>query len=152
MTDIFEIIRSIRNLRAEFRIQPNQLLDVSFSMPNFQDSILNQIQTIKYLARLNEVSFNSEKSSITNAITIVTNNGTMIIPLAEFADIDNEISRLNVELNDCSKNIDKVNARLLDNQFISKAPDEIIERERIRLAEINARRDKIEEILSNLNG
>ena len=152
LTDIFEIIRSIRNLRAEFRIQPNQLLDVSFSMPNFQDSILNQIQTIKYLARLNEVSFNSEKSSITNAITIVTNNGTMIIPLAEFADIDNEISRLNVELNDCSKNIDKVNARLLDNQFISKAPDEIIERERIRLAEINARRDKIEEILSNLNG
>tara|TARA_B100000686_G_scaffold354314_1_gene463908 strand:- start:1649 stop:3772 length:2124 start_codon:yes stop_codon:yes gene_type:complete len=152
LTDIFEIIRSIRNLRAEFRIQPNQLLDVSFSMPNFQDSILNQIQTIKYLARLNQVSFNSEKSSITNAITIVTNNGTMIIPLAEFADIDNEISRLNVELNDCSKNIDKVNARLLDNQFISKAPDEIIERERIRLAEINARRDKIQEILSNLNG
>ena len=152
LTDIFEIIRSIRNLRAEFRIPPNQLLDVSFSMPNFEDSILNQIQTIKYLARLNEVSFNSEKSSITNAITIVTNNGTMIIPLAEFADIDNEISRLNVELNDCSKNIDKVNARLLDNQFISKAPDEIIERERIRLAEINARRDKIEEILSNLNG
>ena len=152
LTDIFEIIRSIRNLRAEFRIQPNQLLDVSFSMPNFEDSILNQIQTIKYLARLNEVTFNSEKSSSTNAITIVTNNGTMLIPLAEFADIDNEISRLNAELNDCSKNIDKINARLLDNQFISKAPEEIIERERLRLSEINARKDKIQEILSNLNG
>ncbi len=121
-------------------------------MPNFEDSILNQIQTIKYLARLNEVTFNSEKSSSTNAITIVTNNGTMLIPLAEFADIDNEISRLNAELNDCSKNIDKINARLLDNQFISKAPEEIIERERLRLSEINARKDKIQEILSNLNG
>jgi len=152
LTDIFEIIRSIRNLRAEFRIQPNQLLDVSFSMPNFEDSILNQIQTIKYLAKLNDVSFNSEKCSSTNAMTIVTNNGTMLIPLAEFADIDKEISRLNGELNDCSKNIDKINSRLLDHQFISKAPDEIIERERIRLSEINARRDKIQEILSNLNG
>ncbi|MFL2762134.1 MAG: valine--tRNA ligase [Dehalococcoidia bacterium] len=153
LTDIFEIIRAIRNVRAEFRILPNQFLDVSFSMPSFEESLRSEIKTIKYLARLNEITFNLQKPATdNNAITIVMKNGTIIVPLSEFTDIEGEISRLKIELNDCNENIEKINIRLLDNQFMTKAPEEIIERERVRLSEIQDRKEKIQEILSNLNG
>ena len=62
-----------------------------------------------------------------------------------------EKARLSQELNDSLKNIGNIVNRLGSNDFIAKAPQEVVEREKHRLATLEERRTRIEEFLEHLS-
>ena len=61
-------------------------------------------------------------------------------------------ARLADEMDDVSKNLARLNKRLDDERFLSRAPEEVVDRERERLAASQQRRDRIEETLAKLGG
>ena len=86
-----------------------------------------------------------------SSATVVINNGVEVyVPLAGLIDIDKEKERLTKNLNKAIADLDRVNKLLAGEAFISKAPENIIAKEKNRKAEIEALKEKLKKNLEML--
>ena len=74
----------------------------------------------------------------------------MTIPLGGLVNLEHEKNRLSVELTEIDENVQRLSARLRDEKFTSRAPVEVVERERQRLETAENRRSRITETLAHL--
>ncbi|NOT05062.1 MAG: valine--tRNA ligase [Anaerolineales bacterium] len=147
---IQEIVRSIRNLRAEKNVSPVKKLAAQFSAGDKLDLLKSQAIVISTLAGLNveEVSFDrSLQQKPEDAIALVIGSVEVYIPLAGMVDIANEKARLEKELKEAESHIQRLE-NLLGGDFANKAPAALIQKERDKLA---AYKDTAEKIKAQLN-
>ena len=78
--------------------------------------------------------------------------GTLALSLGGLVDLAEETARLNGELDDLRKHRERVSRNLSNPNFVERAPEEVVERERERLASAEARIDRLAEILGRLSG
>ena len=64
--------------------------------------------------------------------------------------IDQEKERLTNEISDIEKNRDQLSQRLNDRKFLDRAPEDVVDREKYRLSQLEERKDRIQGILSKL--
>ena len=83
-------------------------------------------------------------------VQIVVGEATFSMPLAGIVDIEAERTRLSREVEKVTKEIDKIEAKLGNEQFMAKAPEDVIEEQRERLAEASALKAKTEAALARL--
>ena len=72
------------------------------------------------------------------------------MPLAGLVNIDQEKERLTNEISDIEKNRDQLSQRLNDRKFLDRAPEDVVDREKYRLSQLEERKDRIQGILSKL--
>jgi valyl-tRNA synthetase len=150
---VTEMIRAIRNLRAEFRIPNNQPLQASVHAPAIESALATESDAVRALGRVESLSLGANgAASSSDQVTLILSSGTVVVPLGGIVDIDKEKTRLAGELADAAKNIERLEGRLSNEEFTSKAPEEVVERERARLAGMFERRDRLQETLSQLGG
>ena len=154
MDTVMEIVRAVRNLRAEFRIQQHQRLEAIVESPQIGVIAGAEADAIKMLARIDPLTLpvNGSQSAPDDSVSLVLSGGTLTVPLAGLVDLAKERQRLSAEIDGIDANRQRLAKRLSDANFLSKAPEEVIERERQRLADIEARRGRVEEILARLGG
>lgn len=155
MGTVMEIVRAIRNLRAEFRIQQHQRLEAIVDAAADERSVAeDEADIIKMLARIEPLtlSVNGAQAVPTNSVSMVISKGTLTVPLEGLVNLSDERKRLSSEITDIDKNRQRLSKRLNDINFLSKAPEEVIERERERLHAIEQRKSRVEHILSRLDG
>ena len=73
------------------------------------------------------------------------------MPLGGLVDLDREKKRLSDEMTNIDGNLQKLGKRLQDQKFLERAPEEVVDRERQRLATLQARRSRVDEVLSRLS-
>ena len=149
---VIEMVRAIRNLRAEFRIQPNQKIEAIVEAPEIRQVVEAEASAIKTLARVDPLitSTKGHPAAPGQQVTLVLSSGTVTVPLEGLVDLDNEKKRLTEELEQIDANRDRLSARLGNESFLEKAPDEVIASERQRLERTEDRRVRIVETLSRL--
>ena len=148
---VIELVRAIRNLRAEFRIQPNQRLEAVVESGEIVDVARAEEETIRALARVGPLTYDSgEVETRSDGVALVLSVGTVNIPLGGLVDLQKERERLSNERSEIDASFDSLSKRLSDEQFLSKAPEEVVERERLRLEGLVERKGRIDEILSRL--
>ena len=150
---IIEIVRAIRNMRAEFRIQQSQDVPAMIDAPEIWSIVESEVSVIKKLAQVEPLTMagsGAEKPG--DHMTFVLGHGTLAVPMSGLVDLDRERERLSGELADLDSNRDRLSTRLQDESFLQKAPEEVVERESERLAGIDERRTRVVEILSRLGG
>ncbi|MCL2153097.1 MAG: valine--tRNA ligase [Oscillospiraceae bacterium] len=102
-----------------------------------------------YLGRLayaSEVTIKREApSDLSGFVSVVTNDARILIPLSELVDIDIERERLEKEIAKTKDNIRRVEQKLSSEQFVSKAPEHVVGKEREKL-------EKHRALLENLTG
>ena len=151
---VMETVRSIRNLRAEFRIQQHQRIEAVLDLP--QDGAVAEAEAdaIKMLARVEPLKFGAETNGAVSddSVSLVLSKGVVTIPLSGLVDLDKERERLREEIADIDRNRERLAARLNDERFLSRAPAEVVERERERLASIEERKGRAEDVLARLGG
>ena len=154
MDTVMEIVRAVRNLRAEFRIQQHQRLEAIVESPQIGVIAGAEADAIKTLARIEPLTLpvNGSQSTPDDSVSLVLSAGTVTVPLAGLVDLAKERERLHSEIDGIDANRQRLAKRISDANFLSKAPEEVIERERQRLADIEARRGRVEEILARLGG
>ena len=154
MDTVMEIVRAVRNLRAEFRIQQHQRLEAIVESPQIGVIAGAEADAIKMLARIDPLTLpvNGAQAAPDDSVSLVLSGGTLTVPLAGLVDLAKERQRLSAEIDGIDANRQRLAKRLSDANFLSKAPQEVIERERQRLADIEARRGRVEEILARLGG
>ena len=152
---VIEIVRAARNLRAEFRIENNQRLTAQISVANGSSSVFQDAMGfIQSQARIDlEVTpAQSVRQAANDQAVQVLNAGTLSVSLGGLVDLAEETDRLKNELEDLRKYRERVSKNLMNENFVNRAPEEVVERERDRLSDTEARIDRLVEILDRLAG
>lgn len=148
---IKEIIRSIRNLRAEMCVEASKKLQI-FIVSNREKCIMDNSEYLKRLANLTMITALKDKTSLTQMTTnIVVPDCEIFIPLGELIDRDKEIGRLLKEIQSTNKEILRATSMLNSAGFISKAPAELVLAEKEKLASNNKKIAKLQSMLQELN-
>jgi valyl-tRNA synthetase len=145
-----EVIRTIRNLRAERKVSPAKRIPATIVSGKKKELILEQVRVITTLAGLVEkqvVIVESMASRPENSISLVAGPVEIYIPLSGMVDQEEERKRLKKELSEVQVQIDRLE-KLLGSDFASKAPSQVVEKERNKLDEFRQTADKLKAQLS----
>ena len=152
---VIEIVRAARNLRAEFRIENNQQLTAQLAVGNGISSVFQEalgfIQSQARIALEVTPSEAAQQASADQAVQVL-NAGTLAVSLNGLVDLEEETERLRSELGDLRTYQAKVSKNLQNENFVNRAPEEVVERERDRLASTEVRIERLVEILDRLAG
>ncbi len=149
---VIELVRSVRNLRAEFKIQPHVPVEAVVDAPAIADVLDGEEDAVKTLARVGSLDLDSNgEGPSSDDVVLVLSQGTVKVPLGGVVDLEQVRDRLQSELAGIDANAAKLRSRLGDSRFVERAPEEVVERERQRLQDLEARRSRLSEVLERIN-
>ena len=125
MERIMTAIRAIRNRRAEMNVPPSRKAEV-FIETAFVDTFKAGVPFITRLASASDVRID-KAFEVAGAVSIVTADATVKIPMAELVDVAAEKARLQKEKDSAQKQLDGILARLDNPAFTGKAPAAVVE-------------------------
>ncbi|MCX6011417.1 MAG: valine--tRNA ligase [Chloroflexi bacterium] len=146
MEAIIEIIRAIRNARAEHKVESNKWIEARVFAGELNAAITPYAPAIQSLAKAKPVSFEKgrgEAQPNENVLALVLKSSEVIIPMESMVDLKAERKRLEGEIAQSQALIASLEERLRDKAFLSKAPAAVVAKEREKLAE---RKDKLERL------
>ncbi|MBI5943730.1 MAG: valine--tRNA ligase [Chloroflexi bacterium] len=135
-TLIQELVRSIRNLRAEKNIAPSKKLAAQFSAGDKAELLNQQSATIAALAGLDPSQITIHESLTdkpADSVALVVGSVEIYIPLAGTVDVTNDKARLEKDLAEAQSHIERLE-KLLSSDFANKAPAAVVAKEREKLA------------------
>ncbi len=144
-----EMIRAIRNIRAEYKVQPGHPIPCTISAGRKMDVIKSQKQTFVSLAGIDPHAFTIVENPIQpseDQITLVITPVEIALPLAGLVDLTAERERLEKELAEAESQIDRLK-KLLGSPFAQKAPSEVVAKEREKLASYRETAERIRQQL-----
>ena len=151
MSLLVDLIRGIRNRRADYGVTPGKRIPAMIAAGDARDVLRDQQAELCALARLDPERLIIEKGIEPpgQAATIVAGEVICYLPLAEIVDLGAEKERLTEALKDLERRISHSEG-LLDSQFAERAPEHVVQRERVKLAELKTERAKLKERLVDL--
>ena len=155
MTMVTEVIRVIRNVRAEFNVEPRQTLDVVVVAPLGRQALEEEANVVRQLARVGELVLSdghSNAPAVSDSVTMIGARGETVTLRMSGVDLGVERRRKESELSEVEARVRQLAVRLDDWQFTSRAPAEVVERERERLREGQARQLVLRQLLEHLGG
>ncbi len=152
MTLLMDLIRGIRNRRAEYRVTPGQCIPALIAAGEALDVLDAQRAVLCSLANLDGEQLTVAKAleAPEQAATIVAGDATCYLPLAEIVDLEEERERLSEELAEVKERIAH-SEDLLAGEFAEKAPEHIVQRERDKLADLQTEYARLEDQLAALS-
>ena len=149
---MIDVVRAIRNVRAEFRVEPGRRLDATIAAADGGASLAREAEAVRELARVGELAFGDAADSKPDAVRFVVRGVTVSLAMGGAVDVRAETARLEAESQETERYVAGLSARLGNEQFVNKAPPEVVERERQRLGDSQTRLDRIRELLAELGG
>ena len=144
MERVLELIRAIRNRRAEMNIAPSRKAAV-FIETRYADAFNSA--TAPFFARLASASgievaesFPAGRVSADTCVQVVTPAATAYLPLSDLVDYEKERVRLTAEIAKVSAEVERLDKKLSNQGFVAKAPAAVVDAERAKLA---AAREKL---------
>ena len=136
MEGIMEIIRAVRNLRAEMNVQAgHKARQMIRPADGWQDAVAGAEVFFQRLASTSELDVLSSDQAVTEkTVGAVVAAGEILIPLGDLVDIEKEIARLNKERDNLLKEIARAEGKLNNEGFLRKAPEALVQAERDKLA------------------
>ena len=138
MDRIMEAIRAIRNRRAEMNVPPSKKAKY-FIATAYKDTFEKAGIFMQRLASCSEAEV-GDSFEIDGAVCIVTADAKIYIPLGELVDFDQEIARLNKEKEKVLKDLEFIDKKLNNENFVAKAPKAVVDGQREAAQKL---RDKI---------
>ena len=148
-----EIIRGVRNVRAEMNVAPSRKAKTYIVCENAE--LCQGFEEIKEssmpLMSANEIQIQSDKSGIAeDAVSVVVADAVVYLPMEELVDFEQELERLTKEEARLTKELARVNGMLNNEKFISKAPEAKINEERAKLEKYTQMMEQVQERLKGL--
>ncbi|HID85975.1 MAG TPA: valine--tRNA ligase, partial [Anaerolineae bacterium] len=153
MALIMELVRAIRNARADYEVEPGRRIAAIIAANGRRDLLAAQADVIATLARVDPARLCIEEKLAekpTQALTLVVGDVEAYLPLAGLVDLDRERERLAGEIADLDRQIARLEGLLAQHDFVAKAPAHVVERERAKLTEYQGKRARLEERLRSL--
>ncbi|MDW4454618.1 valine--tRNA ligase [Staphylococcus saprophyticus] len=132
MQQLVEIIKSVRQSRLEVDTPLSKAIPIFIKAKdeNIKETLLNNSNYIDRFCHPSELTIDTTIEIPEKAMTSVTTAGEVLLPLEGLIDMDKEIARLENELLKWEKELDRVNKKLANENFVNKAPEKVINEER----------------------
>ncbi|MBI2972263.1 MAG: valine--tRNA ligase [Armatimonadetes bacterium] len=152
METVMAVIRAIRSMRAELSMQPSQTVPVVIRAEGAAAERLTRSKPyLLALARVSDLSFGTKSARRpAQSVGTVLPETEVFVQLSGLADADKERDRLMKALAEVEADLDRLARRLENPEFTTRAPAEVVEKERGRAGELRARQTRLQEILSSL--
>jgi valyl-tRNA synthetase len=148
------VVRAIRNLRTEMNVPAGKRIPVVLVAGERTELFEEHRQELCNLAHLDEealVIAESVDERPAQALTLVEAGLEIYLLLGEVIDLDAERERIAIEMEDLTQEIAQVEIRLRNTSFITKAPEDVVQRERDKRDGLRERwtrlRDRLEQLI-----
>lgn len=153
MVIVMDSIRAVRNIRAQLNVPPSKPVAAFIRT---QDEAMSALfaSVRPYLMRLGhmaELTVGSDVSAPEQAMTAVISGAELWIPLADLVDLDAERDRLAKERDRLLAEVDRLEKKLANEQFVRKAPDDVVQAERAKGLDYRTKLQLVEERLDALS-
>ena len=148
MESVIEIIRSIRNARAQYKVESTRWIEAQIYGGKLTPAIIPYSQAVQTLARARPITFldkRQESPPTENALVLVLTETEVIIPMESMVDLEAERKRLQKEIEESQAEVAQLEVRLKDRAFLTRAPAAVVDKERQKLAAV---KDKLERLRS----
>ena len=125
-----EIVNAIRNIRGEANVSPAKKIEVIFKIVNDgeKEILEHNAKILDKLANVEKYEFNTEIPALVGFKLVETTE--IYVPLADLIDKEKEIAKLEKDIQKTQKELDRVLGKLSNEKFLSKAPKEVIDKEK----------------------
>jgi len=148
MEFLMGVVRAIRNLRTEVNCPPGREVKAIFcGQPADLDFLRSQEPYLRSLARVGMAEFRGAGDAPKGAATAVVGAMEVYLPLDDLIDLDEERARLAKEVAKMEDEIARVQKKLGNNDFVAKAKEEVIQKERDKAAQFD---EKLRTLRSSL--
>ena len=154
---LFEIIRLIRNLRAELGLKPSEkspvyLISDNDELIEFLKTLVDDIQTLTKSSEVFIFKTNAvDKKEFAKSFSGIISDLEVYLPFQDFVNIDALKERLNKDLKKVTIELENLNKRLSNKNFVDKAPKDIVDECRFKLNEGSVQMERITKKLELLN-
>ncbi len=154
---LFEIIRLIRNLRAELGLKPSEkgpvfLISDNDELIDFLKTLVDDIQTLTKSSEVFIFKTNAvDKKEFAKSFSGIISDLEVYLPFQDFVNIDALKERLTKDLKKVTIELENLNKRLSNKNFVDKAPKDIVDECRFKLNEGSAQKERITKKLELLN-
>ena len=133
-----DIIGAIRSIRAEYNVQPGHAVRATLARcgPNVKAAIRHHQPIIERLAKLSGLTVTEAEpaGAETGASAVLADGTSLTVPLGDLVDVAKECARLGQEVARLTAAIANQEKKLGNEQFVSRAPADVVEKERDKLA------------------
>lgn len=148
---VMDAIRAVRNIRAELNVAPSKPVAM---LVRTQDEGMRALfeSTRDYLVRfcqLNSLSVGGDVNVPEQAMTAVVTGAELFLPLLDLVDLQVEVERLEKERVKWLAEVDRVERKLSNEQFVAKAPEEVVAVEKAKADDYRVKLAAVEERISS---
>ncbi|MFH1700163.1 MAG: valine--tRNA ligase [Candidatus Zixiibacteriota bacterium] len=152
LSRIQQVVNAIRNIRSEMNVPPGKKAEVHIRI---EDESLGKILTeyfdyYKGLAKIEKVSIGNNIKKPPLSASAVLPGAEIFIPLEGLIDIDFERNRLQKELGALQNQLEKLSRKLANPDFLANAPGDVVEKDKNKKSDYEARVEKLNENLEQL--
>ena len=152
MEAVKDAISAVRARRAEMNVPPSRKAKIIITSQT-PEIYVGGRDFITRLAYASEVEVGTQAPQDLNGmVTVSTHDATMYLPLAELVDIGKELERIQKELTKARENLERIEKKLQNESFVSKAPEAVVNAEREKADKARALIAKLEESAQAMRG
>lgn len=149
---LIDVIRHVRNIRAEADLKNKQPIELLIRPSDKQtEHYLRQGEAfLRHFCHPKSLTISATLHTPEKTMSAVVTGAQIFVPLAGMIDIEQEITRLNKELKNLNAEVERVQKKLANANFVAKAPAAIVEKERQKEQDYLDKRAKVEQRLAEL--
>ncbi len=152
MVSLMEVIRCVRNLRSEVNLPPSRRVSIEVLAPEKSRQLLQGAQRyMRQLAGVDQLNLLPEdEKQPGQALAGVAGDVRVFLPLRGVIDLDREIARLQKKLKEATKLAERSRGKLDNQNFVDRAPEEVVQKERGRLADLESEVSHLQQRLAEI--
>ncbi|HBN45302.1 MAG TPA: valine--tRNA ligase [Candidatus Marinimicrobia bacterium] len=144
MSLLQEIVSGIRTVRSRMNVPPAKKSELVAKCDTKMASFLQQYEKIiATLSRTTSVTAGSSQAKPEQSATVVIGDNELYIPLGGLIDLEEEKARLQKRANEINGHLAGISKKLSNEQFISRAPEEVVAREKEKQNDMSAELEKV---------
>ena len=147
---VIDLVSGVRSVRAEMNVPPSAKIQLVLKDASAESvaRLKRNMDVISTLARLSEARADSTIPK--GSAQFVLNEAVVALPLGDVIDFDKERARLEKELRKAEDEIARFDAKLSNEQFVSRAPEDVLTEQREKRAEAAALATRLKEAMARL--
>ncbi|MEE9240681.1 MAG: valine--tRNA ligase [bacterium] len=152
---LMDMLSGVRNIRGELNIPPGKEVQalIHVEEPEKETLIKQESEWFLRLGKIkDDIVIGPDVERPEASASAVSGNVQIFVPIGGLIDVDEEIRRLDKQIAEVEKSIASLEKKLANPSFVERAPAEVVEKDRGRLQEEQAREQKLQESRSRLVG
>jgi valyl-tRNA synthetase len=141
------VVEGVRNIRGEMNISPAKKVPVLFANGSADDQrrLQENEQYLLTLASLESITWLNAGDEAPMSATGLVGEMEVLVPMAGLIDKDAEMARLDKEIDKIKKDLQRVEGKLNNPKFVDKAPADVVQKEKDKMADMQSALEKLEE-------